>query len=88
MLVAVRELKANLSRVLSRARAGEVVEVTSHNKPIVRIVGIPPEAGDGLSQLVRRGALSWNGGKPRLAPPRSMAPEGTPVSRLVLEDRG
>jgi prevent-host-death family protein len=88
MLVAVRELKANLSRVLSRAREGEVIEVTSHNKPIVRITGIPPQAGDGLRRLMTRGALSWNGGKPRLAPPRPLSPAGTPVSHMVLEDRG
>jgi hypothetical protein len=28
-------------RVLSRAQRGEIIEVTSHNKPIARIVGIP-----------------------------------------------
>ncbi|MDP2809648.1 MAG: type II toxin-antitoxin system prevent-host-death family antitoxin [Rhodocyclaceae bacterium] len=88
MLVAVRELKANLSRVLSRAREGEVVEVTSHNKPIARIVGIPAEAGDGLRRLMAGGALSWNGGRPRLAPPRALSPAGTPVSHMVTEDRG
>jgi|APLow6443716910_1056828.scaffolds.fasta_scaffold1908306_1 prevent-host-death family protein len=88
MLVAVRELKANLSRVLSRARSGEMVEVTSHNKPIVRIVGIPAVAGDGLRRLMDGGALSWNGGRPRLGPPRPLSPVGTPLSRIVREDRG
>ena len=47
MPIAVRELKASLSRVLLRAQAGEVIEVTSHNRPIARIVGIPPPVGDG-----------------------------------------
>ena len=41
MQVAIRDMKANLSRILSRARAGESIEVTSHHKPIARIIGIP-----------------------------------------------
>lgn len=52
MQVAIRELKAGLSRILSRAQAGEVIEVTSHNKSIARIVGIPPTAGAGLRGLI------------------------------------
>ena len=35
MFIAVRELKASLSSVLARAQQGEVIEVTSHNKPAV-----------------------------------------------------
>ncbi|WP_295449151.1 type II toxin-antitoxin system prevent-host-death family antitoxin [uncultured Thiodictyon sp.] len=89
MSIAVRELKANLSRVLLRAQAGEVIEVTSHNRPIARIVGIPAQAGDGgLRGLIATGALSWSGGKPRLAPPLDLAEGIKPVGRMVLEDRG
>ncbi len=40
--VSVRELKAHLSEWLARAQAGEVVEVTSHRKPIARITAIKP----------------------------------------------
>lgn len=87
MLVAVRELESNLSHLLSLAQAGEVIEVTSHNQPIARIVGIPPHAGQGLCGLVADGSLCWNGGKPHLAPPLVLAAHGTPVSRIVLEDR-
>ncbi|MFM7531422.1 MAG: type II toxin-antitoxin system Phd/YefM family antitoxin [Rubrivivax sp.] len=32
MPVSVRELKTSLSQVLSRARSGEIIEVTSRNK--------------------------------------------------------
>ncbi|MAA68092.1 MAG: hypothetical protein CL915_04870 [Deltaproteobacteria bacterium] len=35
--VAVHQLKANLFRLLARAQAGEVIEVTSHRKPITRM---------------------------------------------------
>jgi prevent-host-death family protein len=88
MRVAVRELKSSLSRVLSLAQGGEIVEVTSHNKPIARIVGIPPQPDEGLRRLMAVGALSWSGGKPRFAPPVELVPGGTPVSQMVLEDRG
>jgi len=89
MPIAIRELKANLSRVLLRAQAGEVVEVTSHNRPIARIVGIPAQAGDGgLRGLIGAGALSWNGSKPQLAPPLELTQGVASVGRMVLEDRG
>lgn len=88
MSIAVRELKANLSRVLLRAQQGEVIEITSHNKPIARIVGIPPDAGAGLRGLIASGALSWSGGKPQLEPPLKLLAPGMSISRMVLEDRG
>ena len=88
MRVAVRELKAGLSRLLARAQRGEVIEVTSHGKPVARIVGIPREADPGLRKALACGALSWSGGKPRLAPPLTLQADAKPVSQLVLEDRG
>jgi len=89
MPIPVRELKAGLSRVLLRAQAGEVIEVTSHNRLIARIVGIPAQAGDsGMRGLIAAGGLSWSGSKPRLAPPLDLAQGGASVGRMVLEDRG
>ena len=88
MPIAIRELKASLSRVLHRAQAGEVIEVTSHNKTIARIVGIPPQADEGLRGLIASGGLSWSGSKPQLQPPVEMVAGGTAVSRIVLADRG
>jgi len=88
MHVGIRELKAGLSRVLARARAGEVIEVTSHDRPIARIVGIPDAGEAGLRGLVASGAVAWAGGKPAFAPPLPLAPGGTPVSQLVLDERG
>lgn len=88
MPVPVRELKASLSHVLSRARQGEVIEVTSHNKPIARIVGIPEQGEPGLRGLVASGVVTWGGGKPQLAAPVCLTARGRAVSQLVLEDRG
>ena len=88
MHVAIRELKAGLSRVLAQAQAGEVIEVTSHNRPIARIIGIPAQGDAGLRGMVAHGALAWTGGKPVFAPPLALSKQGAAVSRMVLEDRG
>jgi prevent-host-death family protein len=88
MHVGIRELKAGLSRVLARPRVGEVIEVTSHDRPIARIVGIPDAGDPGLRGLIASGAAASSGGKPAFAPPLPLAPGGTPVSQLVLDERG
>jgi len=88
MQVGVRELKSDLSRLLALAQAGEVVDVTSHNRPVARIVGIPAQGDEGLRKLVASGAVAWTGGKPEFEPPLTLSPSGTPVSQMVLEDRG
>ena len=38
--VSVRDLKTHLSEWLAHAQAGEVVEVTSHRKPIARFTAV------------------------------------------------
>jgi len=50
MQVAVHDLKAHLSRFLSRAQAGESIEVTSHNRLIARIVGVPAGTAEELRE--------------------------------------
>lgn len=42
--VSVRDLKTHLSEWLGRVQAGEVLEVTSHRKPIARITAVKPAA--------------------------------------------
>ena len=88
MQVAIGDLKSNLSRMLALAQQGEVIEVTSHNKPVARIVGIPSNPTGGLAGSMGQGTISWRGGKPSLAPPLSLADHTSSVSQMVLEDRG
>jgi prevent-host-death family protein len=88
MHLGIRELKAGLSRILAQARAGEVIEVTSHDRLIARIVAIPDAGAASLRRLVASGAAAWSGGKPAFAPPLPLAPGGTPVSQRVLDERG
>jgi len=86
--VAVRELKAQLSLVLAQARAGQVIEVRSHNVPIARIVGIPQMADEPLRRLMAECAVSWNGRKPALSASVTLSAGGVQVSNMVIEDRG
>lgn len=87
MRVALHELKAGLSRYVARARAGEVIEVTSHDKPVARIVAVPAEGPPGIARLIARGAAQWAGGKPTFRPVK-LRGSGKTLSEIVIEDRG
>ena len=88
MRVAMHEFKAGLSRYVARAQAGEVFELTSHDKPVARLVGIPARLEPGLARLMASGAVHWSGGKPGCHPPVTLTPGGKSVSEMVIEDRG
>jgi prevent-host-death family protein len=89
--VSVRDLKTHLSEWLARAQAGEVVEVTSHRKPIAHITAVsqPNPAPTGpLQKAIEAGIVSWNGQKPVLPAPVVLRGAGPLVSAMVIEDRG
>lgn len=88
MRIPMHELKAGLSRYIAQARTGEVIEVTSHDKSVARIVGIAPTDKGGVTRLLARGAAHWGGGKPSPLPPVALGSRGKLVSEMVLEDRG
>lgn len=84
-LVGVRELKASLSRYLSKVKEGETVVVTERGKPIARIVpmGIPEH----IARLMAKGTVTWSG-KPFRPPARvfKLSP-GPSLSDYISEDR-
>jgi prevent-host-death family protein len=89
--VSVRELKTHLSEWLSRVQAGEVVEVTSHRKPIARITAVKsaePTATNPLQKAIDAGLISWNGRNPEIPPPVKLNDGGPLMSDIVIEDRG
>ena len=88
MRVAMHELKSGLSRYVAQARAGEGIEITSHDKPVARLVGVPAASPAGVARLLARGAATWNGAKPALQAPVVLSGGGNTVSDIVLEDRG
>jgi antitoxin (DNA-binding transcriptional repressor) of toxin-antitoxin stability system len=63
------------------AKDGEVIEVTSHNRPIARIVGISDPGREGLRQLLASGQATWSGGKPTFFPPSNSAQQGRHSAR-------
>ena len=89
--VSVRDLKTHLSEWLARAQSCEVVEVTSHRKPIARITAVKP-ADSGitspLQKAVDAGLISWSGQKPNLPPAVKLRGQGKLLSDIVIEDRG
>lgn len=88
MKIAMHELKSGLSRYIAQARAGEVIEVTSHDKPVARIVGIPAAEPSGVARLLASGAAHWSGGRPALHAAVTLVSSGKRLSEMVLEDRG
>ena len=75
-------------RCLAQARACEVIEVTSHDEPVARLVGVPQRAPAGIGQMIVSGVAAWSGRKLELAPPVRLSHGGLAVSRVVIEDRG
>jgi prevent-host-death family protein len=89
--VSVRDLKTHLSEWLGRVQAGEVVEVTSHRKPIARLTAIKQpdsSAANPLQNAIDAGIVSWNGQKPMFPPPVKLNDGGPLISEIVIEDRG
>jgi prevent-host-death family protein len=83
MDVGVRELRDSLSRHLAEVRAGRVVTVTDHGRPIARIV--PVDRPTRLEQLRAEGRVQAARIRKRPAP-QPVSSSGT-VSDLVGEQR-
>lgn len=60
---AVAELKAHLSRILRRVKAGEEIVITERNVPVARIVPVPASADDRLRALERQGLVKIGSGR-------------------------
>ncbi len=88
MQIAIHELKAQLSRCVAQASAGEVIVITSHNKPVARLTGVPSGAPAGLQAMVASGAAAWSGRKTALNAPVQLSPGGRSLSEMLIEDRG
>jgi prevent-host-death family protein len=87
MKVSMHEFKSHLSRYVSQAQSGQLIELTSHRKVVARLVGAPSTDSVGVSSLLAAGIATWQGGKPVGAAFR-LQEHGKLVSALVLENRG
>lgn len=87
MQISVRELKNHLSKYLKLVRAGEAVVITSHKRPIARLISVEiDETDDLITQLTNIPGVKWRGGKPHGARIALTNGEKT-AAEMVLEDR-
>lgn len=82
--VGIRELKANLSRYVARARAGERIIVTDRGQRVAEIVPLSHEL-EVLDRLVKEGRVSWSGRRPVFE--QGPVHTGPSVSDAVTEQR-
>ncbi|MGQ0624536.1 MAG: type II toxin-antitoxin system prevent-host-death family antitoxin [Sporichthyaceae bacterium] len=83
--VGIRALQQNASAVVSRAAAGEIVEVTDRGRPVAQLV---PLARETLALLVSAGLARPARRRIRDLPPPIQPPQGAaPLGRLLQESR-
>ena len=86
----IKEVKNNLSRLLSKVKAGEEILITDRGKPVARIVQEKygnKSIRDALAPLVQRGLIvlpSQSTSKKHIMPIKTM---GRHISEMVIEDR-
>jgi prevent-host-death family protein len=85
METSVRELKAQLSRLLRRVEAGDTVTVRAHNKPVAEIVPIRKKPT--IHELAAEPGIRWNGKKPKGIARAESVRKDVSVSDWVIEDR-
>lgn len=74
----VAELKARLSEFLAAVRRGDDVVVTDRGRPVARLTGLGPGAGDArMAELVRAGTVR---------PPRRTMQRASSAAAPLLED--
>lgn len=102
MEVSMQEFKSHLAKYVGEARAGQVIELTSHRKIVARLVGVPLDTSldapldaplvaplvvsEGISKLLATKRVTWHGGKPKGAQLQLLS-QGKSMSDMVLEDR-
>lgn len=85
--VGVKELRDHLSNYLDKVKAGEIVIVTDRGKAVASIIPIDQEEmAKEILPLIKRGLVTWSGGKPR-GNPNPPVIRGKPTSEIVLESR-
>ncbi|MCF8084310.1 MAG: type II toxin-antitoxin system prevent-host-death family antitoxin [Deltaproteobacteria bacterium] len=86
----VKDVKNNLSRLLARVRAGEVVVITDRGRPVARIVKEDQQGNavrEALLPLVERGLIALPNHSVLKDQVSALKVPGKPVSEMVIEDR-
>lgn len=83
--VSARELREHLADYLQAAERGESFVVTSHRRPVARLIA-PEAAPEGMPEVV---GVRWAHGKRGLSRALSARPvnAGTPMADWITENR-
>ena len=85
--VGIRELKARLSEYVRRVKAGRIVVIMEHGKPVARILPAQRPLEERIQAMVRAGLANWNGERlPATVPVAKVRGKRT-VASLVVENR-
>ena len=85
-VVGVRELRQNLSVYLDRVKAGEMLEVTEHGRPVARLAPNVPQRLSLIDEMIADGRITpAKGDRTRLPPPPNIP--GRPLSEILQEMR-
>jgi len=85
--VGMLDLRKHLSRYLEKVKAGEVIEITEHGKPVGRIIPAGQNLEDRIQVMQKAGLLRWNGRKPRPVKPVAALEGGRSIAQLIVENR-
>lgn len=85
--IGVRDLKANLSEYLAKAKKGQTIVITSHGEVIAQLIPRGEDLMDRVKSLQETGLISWSGKKPRRRKPSTVNLSGKLISDLVSELR-
>jgi prevent-host-death family protein len=89
MRISVHELKNHLSQYLSQVKAGALIVITSHNKPLAKLIPFPQFSGEEAhaGMLLQIEGVTWNGKKPQGGGTERPKITGKTVAEYVIEDR-
>jgi prevent-host-death family protein len=87
--VGARELRQNLSAYLSRAEAGETLEVTEHGRPVARLGPAPTAETSVLDRLIAEGRATPASDPHGPWPPLIQLPDdgGPTLTEVLLQMR-
>lgn len=86
MQIPVHEFKNHLSQYLKLLKQGELIIITSHHKPIAKLISILQEPDTEINALLQLEGISWNGKKPTGGKNRPKI-VGKTIADYVIEDR-
>ncbi|GIK08284.1 MAG: hypothetical protein JETCAE02_19280 [Anaerolineaceae bacterium] len=87
LTIGVRDLKANLSEYLAKARKGQTIVITSHGEVIAQLTPRKADLMDRVKAAQSVGLVAWSGKKPKRRKPAVVNVSGKLISDLVGELR-